>query len=193
MNQVAGPGRTTTLIPGLAGARGRMGWLQPLNSSNVNPASPISDRRYRKASGRPNARSRIAQHRSPLAGLRARRFAAILVPPCVGAALARAAMTPEVVANASVRYRRRRDYNLDEVMAKRPLGQAASPLTVGISTAWPPGAIVRRYNHVSRSSARSTAGRPALHGREPGQVRKEAATAILCKCRGNGSPPPFKR
>jgi len=36
---------------------------------------------------------------------------------------------------------------------------------------------------------RSTAGRPALHGREPGQVRKEAATAILCKCRGNGSPP----
>ena len=39
------------------------------------------------------------------------------------------------------------------------------------------------------AGARSTAGRPALHGREPGQVRKEAATAILCKCRGNGSPP----
>ena len=38
---------------------------------------------------------------------------------------------------------------------------------------------------------RSTAGRPALHGREPGQVRKEAAKAILCKCRGNGSPPPL--
>jgi hypothetical protein len=35
----------------------------------------------------------------------------------------------------------------------------------------------------------STAGRPALHGSEPGQVRKEAATAILCKCRGYGSPP----
>jgi lipid A 3-O-deacylase len=35
------------------------------------------------------------------------------------------------------------------------------------------------------------AGRPALHGSEPGQVRKEAATAILCKCRGFGSPPPF--
>ena len=36
---------------------------------------------------------------------------------------------------------------------------------------------------------RSTAGRPALRRREPGQVRKEAATAIHRKCRGNGSPP----
>src|SRR5512144_1852376 len=36
---------------------------------------------------------------------------------------------------------------------------------------------------------RSTAGRPALRRREPGQVRKEAATATHCKCRGNGSPP----
>ena len=36
---------------------------------------------------------------------------------------------------------------------------------------------------------RTTAGRPALHGGEPGQVRKEAAIAILCKCRGYGSPP----
>ena len=35
----------------------------------------------------------------------------------------------------------------------------------------------------------TTAGRPALHGSEPGQVRKEAATAIFCKCRGTGSPP----
>src|SRR5262249_5997589 len=35
----------------------------------------------------------------------------------------------------------------------------------------------------------STAGLPALHGSESGQVRKEAATAILCKCRGQGSPP----
>src|SRR6059058_5226121 len=33
------------------------------------------------------------------------------------------------------------------------------------------------------------AGLPALHGSEPGQVRKEAATAIFCKCRGSGSPP----
>ena len=33
------------------------------------------------------------------------------------------------------------------------------------------------------------AGPPALHGSESGQVRKEAATAILCKCRGKGSPP----
>ena len=33
------------------------------------------------------------------------------------------------------------------------------------------------------------AGLPALHGSESGQVRKEAATAILCKCRGKGSPP----
>src|SRR6185436_1133281 len=33
------------------------------------------------------------------------------------------------------------------------------------------------------------AGLPALHGSEPGQVRKEAATAIFCKCRGQGSPP----
>ena len=28
-----------------------------------------------------------------------------------------------------------------------------------------------------------------MGGREPGQVRKEAATAIEPKCRGNGSPP----
>ena len=33
------------------------------------------------------------------------------------------------------------------------------------------------------------AGLPALHGSESGQIRKEAATAILCKCRGSGSPP----
>src|SRR5512144_3087341 len=36
---------------------------------------------------------------------------------------------------------------------------------------------------------RSAAGRPALQRRESGQVRKEAATATHCKCRGNGSPP----
>jgi len=36
---------------------------------------------------------------------------------------------------------------------------------------------------------RSTAGRPALQRRESGQVRKEAAIAENCKCRGNGSPP----
>jgi hypothetical protein len=41
----------------------------------------------------------------------------------------------------------------------------------------------------SWAGARSTAGLPALHDSEPGQVRKEAATAILCKCRGLGSPP----
>ena len=35
------------------------------------------------------------------------------------------------------------------------------------------------------------AGLLALHGSEPGQVRKEAAKAILCKCRGSGSPPPL--
>jgi len=33
------------------------------------------------------------------------------------------------------------------------------------------------------------AGLPALHSSELGQVRKEAATTILCKCRGLGSPP----
>src|SRR5437867_2147747 len=33
-----------------------------------------------------------------------------------------------------------------------------------------------------------TAGLPALQSGEPGQVRKEAATAGLCKCRGSGSP-----
>jgi hypothetical protein len=32
-----------------------------------------------------------------------------------------------------------------------------------------------------------------LHGGEPGQVRKEAAIAILCKCRGYGSPPLLSR
>ena len=40
-----------------------------------------------------------------------------------------------------------------------------------------------------RLSLPPTAGLPALHGSEPGQVRKEAATAIFCKCRGSGSPP----
>src|SRR3954452_18257009 len=33
-----------------------------------------------------------------------------------------------------------------------------------------------------------TAGLPALQSGEPGQVRKEAATAGRCKCRGSGSP-----
>ena len=33
------------------------------------------------------------------------------------------------------------------------------------------------------------AGLPALQGSKPGQVRKEAATAIYCECRGSGSPP----
>ena len=37
------------------------------------------------------------------------------------------------------------------------------------------------------------AGLPALQGGEPGQVRKEAATAIYCKCRGLGSPLSFSR
>ena len=37
----------------------------------------------------------------------------------------------------------------------------------------------------------ATAGLPALQGGESGQVRKEAATAIFCKCRGLGSPFPF--
>src|SRR3954471_7122502 len=32
------------------------------------------------------------------------------------------------------------------------------------------------------------AGLPALQAGEPGQVRKEAATAGPCKCRGSGSP-----
>src|ERR1700740_509175 len=32
------------------------------------------------------------------------------------------------------------------------------------------------------------AGLPALQSGEPGQVRKEAATAGSCKCRGSGSP-----
>jgi hypothetical protein len=34
------------------------------------------------------------------------------------------------------------------------------------------------------------AGLPALQRSESGQVRKQAATAIYCKCRGLGSPPP---
>ncbi len=33
------------------------------------------------------------------------------------------------------------------------------------------------------------AGLPALQRGESGQVRKEAATATYCKCRGLGSPP----
>lgn len=37
----------------------------------------------------------------------------------------------------------------------------------------------------------SSAGLPALQGGESGQVRKEAATAIYCKCRGLGSPLSF--
>ena len=35
------------------------------------------------------------------------------------------------------------------------------------------------------------AGLPALQDGESGQVRKEAATAIYCKCRGLGSPLSF--
>lgn len=35
------------------------------------------------------------------------------------------------------------------------------------------------------------AGLPALQDGELGQVRKEAATAAYCKCRGSGSPPPL--
>ncbi len=33
------------------------------------------------------------------------------------------------------------------------------------------------------------AGLPALQDGESGQVRKEAATAVYCECRGSGSPP----
>ena len=36
---------------------------------------------------------------------------------------------------------------------------------------------------------RAVAGLPALQCGQPGQVRKEAATAAFCKCRGFGSPP----
>ena len=50
-------------------------------------------------------------------------------------------------------------------------------------------AFVWRERVIGGIIGTSTAGRPALHGSEPGQVRKEAATAISCKCRGNGSPP----
>ena len=49
--------------------------------------------------------------------------------------------------------------------------------------------IARIIAHSAPLRTRSTAGRPALQRREPGQVRKEAATATHCKCRGNGSPP----
>src|SRR5262245_569346 len=42
------------------------------------------------------------------------------------------------------------------------------------------GGRAQAYNRV----ASFTAGLPALRGSEPGQVRKEAATAILRKCRG---------
>jgi len=35
-----------------------------------------------------------------------------------------------------------------------------------------------------RDTLSSLAGLPALHFGEPGQVRKEAATAKRCKCRG---------
>src|SRR3954470_548588 len=54
-------------------------------------------------------------------------------------------------------------------------------------------ATAHRHRHTYAFEFRTTAGRPALHGSEPGQVRKEAATAILCKCRGSGSPPPLRR
>jgi len=37
----------------------------------------------------------------------------------------------------------------------------------------------------------ASAGLPALQGGESGQVRKEAATATYCKCRGLGSPLSF--
>ena len=37
----------------------------------------------------------------------------------------------------------------------------------------------------------ASAGLPALQDGEPGQVWKEAATAVYCKCRGLGSPLSF--
>src|SRR3970040_2353245 len=48
-----------------------------------------------------------------------------------------------------------------------------------------------RYRGFESHSLRqqTTAGLPALQSGEPGQVRKEAATAGSCKCRGLGSPP----
>ena len=46
-----------------------------------------------------------------------------------------------------------------------------------------------RFGFISTVFQFYMAGLPALQGSEPGQVRKEAATAIFCKCRGSGSPP----
>ena len=88
-----------------------------------------------------------------------------------------------------MRHRRRRDYNPEAVMAKSTASTARhGPFAAAISTACDrTGGRFAAIMTAREAAPESTAGRPALHGREPGQVRKEAATAILCKCRGNGS------
>ncbi len=148
----------------------------------------MTARRYRPRKQRKKARSRMTLH-STRHRVRVRRFAAILLPPCDLRSLAVGCVDSTKVADAAPRHRRRRHYSRGRRAGNRPLARASRPLAAG----WRPsgrrspgfaGIIV--FRGLPR---RSTAGRPALHGREPGQVRKEAATAILCKCRGNGSPP----
>ncbi len=50
-------------------------------------------------------------------------------------------------------------------------------------------AVTKFCLHLSSGVECVVAGLPALQGGEPGQIRKEAATAVGCKCRGSDSPP----
>src|SRR5438552_10634714 len=86
----------------------------------------------------------------------------------------------------------RRDYSLAAISSLGWRRRVAAPFRRARNIACRTG-VVRRYNECASTLAvqRTTAGRPALHGGEPGQVRKEAAIADLRKCRGYGSPPFF--
>jgi hypothetical protein len=49
---------------------------------------------------------------------------------------------------------------------------------------WRPSQMASRFISRLLSHFNELAGLPALQGGESGQVRKEAATATYCKCRG---------
>ena len=184
-NQVAGPGRTTTLMPGGGQARAT-GSSQPENASNASPANPMRD--LRRLGQTTDERSIAHDSPSPRCRVRARKFVAILMPPYVDAALPRAARTP-MWSRARKRPGDGVDYNR-ELSGRPPPGGRPRRSWRDFGRSGGPTASRAGYNALfARTAPRSTAGRPALQGREPGQVRKEAATAIHCKCRGNGSPP----
>ena len=129
------------------------------------------------------------------------------MPPCIGAALPRAARnstggrgrgTASQATVAIITLGRGGTIDRPAERQKPRFQPARGTRTASAAVRRPPQTsprqVARRsderlYCGFAEVAPRSTAGRPALQGREPGQVRKEAATAIHCKCRGNGSPP----